>query len=93
MFSVITINDTKLDNLSKDDVYSLDKSTIAYCCKLYTPTINNHPIRTHIDHVVLYTSEMKMTAAAYFSNCKELIELYGDNAFDDDTIDLCNYLN
>lgn len=91
-YSVITKHE-EINNLTKEDIFSLDKSNIYLCSKNYTPTINNKRLKTDIDFIILYMNEVNMTADAYISTYQINVTMYGDNAIDDDAIDICNYLN
>ena len=84
------------NNLSKEDVYSLDKSKITDCKKNYIPKINGRVIAGEITKsLLIYTYDAILTPLDYISyyTAERYRFIYGDNAVDDDTIDLCNYFN
>lgn len=79
--------------LTKDEIYSLDKSSIIYCSKKYIPSVDDQPIKTNIDHIILYTADMINSSDSYITNYSICRELYGDNALDNHTTELIQYLN
>jgi hypothetical protein len=93
MYTIGFSDDSILHDLSKDDVYSLDKSKILYCRKKYIP-INLYGYEiSHEKYITLYVFDANVHYTSYLKNALELPDLYGYNAVDDDAIDICQYLN
>lgn len=95
MYIVGLNNHTKLENLSKDEVYSLDKSTILYCSKKYLPMRNGIPLYDIDDYryISLYVYDLHLPHTSYLKDYIDYPYIYGFNTIEQDDIDICYYLN
>lgn len=95
MYCVGLTNNTKLHNLSKDDIYSLDKSTILYCSKRYIP-LNNYGstfYEEEYQYMSLYVADLNLSYESYLKDYIENPHIYGFNSVEDNDIELSKYLN
>ena len=92
MYYSADIKGTTINSITKEEVMKL-KGHSSMVCKYYYP-IKKGVTSKNMTNIILYTSDFpNETADKYIGHFTFFRQQYGDNAINQDDIELCKYFN